>query len=142
MHDAPTLTVDWDSGEGQLHLGQLADAPPRLRLDVLADWKDQIELVHRQAEAQLFPQREAEARQEQKRQNRRRRELCERLSGQTVLMAEPLVNGDVLLHLASGRCIVLYARKEDVKLEMVPEPGHARRLAAADHMGDVYLRED
>lgn len=143
MEDAPALTVDWDSGEGGLRLGgQLADAPARLRYDVLCDWQDQIELLVRQAEADLYPQRRLDTLRSQRLQNRRRRQLCERLGGQTIAQAEPLTNGDVLLHLRGAPAVVLHARAEDVKMETIHDAAHARRLAAADGHGDYYLRED
>lgn len=140
--DAPALGVDWASGEGSLALPPpLAEAPAAFRYDVLSDWKDQIELLHRDAEAALYPERRRRALDAQLQLNERRRSLCERLAGHRIEMAEPLANGDVLLHLGSGKALVLYAHREDVKLEVVADTGHARRLAAADGTGDFYLRE-
>jgi hypothetical protein len=143
MDDTPALQVDWESGEGTVRLPlPLAAAPASFRYDVLGDWKDQIELLHRDAEAAVYPDKRRRELQSQCVQNERRRLLCERLAGHTIVMAEPLVNGDVLLHLASGRAVVLYARAEDVKLDVVTDADHARRLAAQDGTGDFYLRED
>jgi hypothetical protein len=142
MEETPVLKVDWDCGEGSLSLPRpLADAPAGFRYDVLADWKDQIEGLYRGAEAELYPEKRSREMQSQRVQNARRRALCERLTGHTIVLAEPLANGDVLLHLGSGKAVVLYAHDEDVKLEVVADPGHARRLAAQAGTGDFYLRE-
>ena len=148
MHKARValLTVDWESGEGGVDIGSLLDeVAPRIRRDVLADWKARIDQLHAQAEAQLEPdlhERLAHAVRRQCSYNGVRRLLCERLGGQQISMAEPLVNGDVLLHLGNGKTVVLYARHEDVKVAVVPDVTHARRLAAADATGDYYLREE
>jgi len=143
MDETPVLKVDWECGEGSVRLpSPLADASPGFRYDVLADWKDQIDLLHRDAEAALYPDKPLRELRSQSAHNERRRDLCERLAGHTIVMAEPLVNGDVLLHLASGKAVVLYALAEDVKLEVVADVGHARRFAAEDGTGDFYLRED
>lgn len=140
--DTPALRVDWVSGEGSVCLPEpLAEAPAGFRYDVLADWKDQIELLYRDAEAAAYPERRSRQLHTQRVLNERRRSLCERLAGHTIVMAEPLVNGDVLLHLATGKAVVLYAHREDVKLEVVNDVAHARGLAAADGTGDFYLRE-
>jgi hypothetical protein len=129
--------VDWDSGEGDLQLGRrLAAAAPRFRYDVLADWRDRIDLLRDEAAAQADPDKRERELQRQREQNARRRELCEQLSGVTIAMAEPLVNGDVLLHLASGQTVVLYAR-----LDRVADAAHARRYALQDGTGDWYVRE-
>jgi hypothetical protein len=148
MHDGwdggmPALTVDWVSGEGDIDLGErLANAAPGFRRDVLADWQDQIELLRNEAEAELYPERREQQVRDQRAQNSRRRQLCERLSGQSIVLAEPLVNGDVLLHLQSGHAVVLYARHEDVKIDVVEDAAHARRHATRDGTGDWYVRED
>ncbi|MBA2722657.1 MAG: hypothetical protein H0U56_07105 [Methylibium sp.] len=139
----PGFEIDWECGEGGVCLPRpLAEAPAGFRYDVLADWKDRIDRLHRDAESALYPDKRSRELQSQRVQNERRRLLCERLSGRTVVMAEPLVNGDVLLHLDTGKAVVMYAHAEDVKLEVVADPGHARRLAARDGTGDFYLRED
>jgi hypothetical protein len=141
--EMPSLSVDWDSGEGDLRLGQrLAAAAPRFRYDVLADWRDRIDLLRDEAAAQADPDRRERELHRQREHNARRRELCEHLGGVTIAMAEPLVNGDVLLHLASGQAMVLYARHEDVKLDRVADAAHARRYALQDGTGDWYVRED
>lgn len=143
MGEAPVWQVDWECGEGEVSLPPaLAAAAPALRYEVLADWKDRLELLHRDAEAEVFPGKRNREMQSQRVRNARRRLLCERLTGQRIEMAEPLANGDVLLHLAGGKAVVFYAHIEDVKLEVVADAGHARRLAAADGTGDFYLRED
>src|SRR4051794_32680416 len=99
----PALQVDWESGEGQVCLGeQLTQSHPRFKYDVLADWKVQIDQLLGACEADLYPQRRLERTRVQRLNNRRRRSVCEALSGATVELAEPLVNGDVLLHLANG----------------------------------------
>ncbi|MBA3596936.1 MAG: hypothetical protein H0W40_06110 [Methylibium sp.] len=142
-NSTPGFKVDWDCGEGGVCLPRpLAEAPAGFRYDVLADWKDRIDRLHRDAESALYPDKRSRELQSQRVQNERRRLLCERLSGRTVVMAEPLVNGDVLLHLDTGKAVVMYAHAEDVKLEVVADAGHARRLAAQDATGDFYLRED
>lgn len=142
MDETPGFTVDWECGEGSVCLPRpLAEAPPGFRYDVLVDWKDRIDRLHRDAEATLYPDKRGRELQSQRVNNERRRVLCEALAGHTIVMAEPLVNGDVLLHLQTGKAVVLYARGEDVKLEVVADPGHARRLAARDGTGDFYLRE-
>lgn len=143
MDETPGFEVDWDCGEGKFCLPRpLAEAPAGFRYDVLADWKDQIDLLHRDAEAALYPDKRSHELQSQRVQNERRRLLCERLAGHTIVLAEPLVNGDVLLHLSTGKAVVLYAHAEDVKLEVVADAAHARSLAARDGTGDFYLRED
>lgn len=139
----PALTVDWVSGEGAVVLGErLAKAAAGFRRDVLSDWKDQIASLTVAAEAELHPDKRDQRVRDQRAQNSRRRKLCERLSGQTILLAEPLVNGDVLLHLVSGRTVVLYARHEDVKFDVVTDAAHARHHATRDGTGDWYVRED
>ena len=148
MHDdddsgPPALTVDWVSGEGGIDLGErLANAAPGFRRDVLSDWRNQIDSLCSEAEAELHPERREQQVRDQRAQNSRRRLLCERLSGESIVLAEPLVNGDVLLHLASGRAVVLYARHEDVKVDVVEDASHARRHATRDGTGDWYVRED
>lgn len=143
MKDSPSLTVNWDSGEGDLALGRrLENAPASLRRDVLLDWQHQIELLLKITEAELHPERAARKARQQRELNTLRRMLCERLSGQVIELAEPLVNGDVLLHLRSGRTVVLYARHEDVKFDVVTDVMHARRYAMKDGTGDYYLREE
>jgi hypothetical protein len=143
MSEAPALKVDWESGEGRVEIGErLRNAPARLRYDVLADWKDEIESLLRDAETQLHPEKRHLQVHYQRANNLRRRALCERLSGHTIEMAEPLVNGDVLLHLRSGRSVVLYAFHEDIKLDVVNDVRHARRYAAQSNTGDYYLREE
>lgn len=148
MHDSndggvPALTVDWVSGEGSIDLGERLDnAAPGFRRDVLSDWRNQIDALCSEAEAELYPERREQQVRDQRAQNSRRRRLCERLSGQSILHAEPLVNGDVLLHLASGHAVVLYARHEDVKIDLVEDAVHARRHATRDGTGDWYVRED
>lgn len=141
--DLPALTVDWISGEGNVELGErLAAASPSFRRDVLADWKGEIDALSNEADAALNPDKREQQERDQRTQNSRRRQLCERLSGQTILHAEPLVNGDVLLHLVSGKTVVLYARHEDVKFDVVADAAHARRHATRDGTGDWYVRED
>ena len=142
MSHAPALHVDWESGEGRIHLGELAQAPARFRRDVLVDWKGEIEHLLGAVEADLHPEKQREQTGDQRAQNRRRRLLCERLSGATIQLAEPLVNGDVLLHLADGSAIVLFARGEDVKLQRIDDPADARLHASRAGTGDLYLRED
>ncbi|WP_119156941.1 hypothetical protein [Caldimonas tepidiphila] len=143
MNEAPTLKVDWESGEGHLEMGErLARAPAGLRLDVLKDWKVELDALLQATEHELSPDRAKRKLQAQHIQNTRRRMLCERLTGLTIRSAEPLVNGDVLLHLSNGRCIVLFARDEDVKLDVVSDVEHARRFADKAGTGDHYLRED
>ena len=137
-----TLSVDWESGEGRLVLGDsLAQAHARLRRDVLADWRDEIEHLLAEAEAALQPDQHDVELAQQRQRNLRRRLVCERLQGQTIHLAEPLVNGDVLLHFADGSAVVLYAYDEDVKLEAV-DAMRARVHAARAGTGDYYLRED
>ena len=139
---AATLSVDWESGEGRLDIGTLlAQAHPRLRRDVLADWKDEIERLLAEAEAALQPDRHDAELAQQRQRNLRRRRVCDALEGQTLQMAEPLVNGDVLLHLSDGHAVVLYAYDEDVKLEAV-DAQRARVHAAQAGTGDYYVRED
>lgn len=139
---AATLSVDWESGEGRLDIGApLTQAHPRLRRDVLADWKDEIERLLAEAEAALRPDQHDVELQQQRQRNLRRRQVCDRLEGQTIRMAEPLVNGDVLLHLPDGEAVVLYAYDEDVKLEAV-DAQRARAHAAQAGTGDYYVRED
>lgn len=142
MDELPRVSVDWATGEASVSLGQrLEAAPTRMRHDVLADCKRDIDALLDATEAELWPERRDRVAAEQRKLNARRRELCERLAGQTIAMAEPLVNGDVLLHLASGRAMVLYARHEDVKVELVDDARSARRLANEDGTGDWYVRE-
>ena len=139
----PAVSVDWVSGEGDVDLGErLAEAPAGFRRDVLSDWKDRIDALLKEAEAELHPERQEQQAKAQRLDNSRRRRLCERLSGQAILLAEPLVNGDVLLHLVSGKTVVLYARNEDVKIDTVADAAHARRYAKQDGTGDWYVRED
>lgn len=139
---ATALHVDWECGQGSMTLGRrFDDAPARFRYDVLADWKAQIERLFLAAEADLHPEQQRRRSDERERFNQRRRLLCEQLAGQRIAVAEPLVNGDVLLHLDGGKALVLFARDEDVKLDIVADTGHARRRAAADGTGDYYLRE-
>ncbi|AKJ28094.1 hypothetical protein [Caldimonas brevitalea] len=136
------LTVDWESGEGRLQLSEeLAKAPARFRADVLADWKDELERLLAAAEAALEPRKQEQEIARQRQRNQQRRRLCEELAGQTVELAEPLVNGDVMLHLANGSALVLYAYDEDVKLETV-DPVRARLHAQKGCAGDTYVRED
>lgn len=136
------LTVDWQSGEGALELGDLLEsAPLAFRRDVLADWQAQIGVLLAQAQAQLYPEDREELVRRQRLHNGLRRELCEGLGGQRIELAEPLVNGDVLLHLQGGSRVVFYAHREDVKVEVVANAAEARSLAAADATGDYYLRE-
>lgn len=143
MNEAPLLKVDWESGEGRLEMGEeLARAPAALRLDVLKDWKVELDALLQATEHELSPDRAKKKLQAQRIQNTRRRILCERLAGMTVSAAEPLVNGDVLLHLGNGRCVVVFARDEDVKLDVVNDVEHARRFADKAGTGDHYLRED
>jgi hypothetical protein len=140
---ASTLTIDWESGEGGVRVGaDFRKAPARFRYDVLADWKDQIDRLFATAEAELYPDKRDQLAHYQRAQNTRRRELCERLAGHTVDLAEPLVNGDVLLHLSTGKTVVLYANNEDVKVDVVADVAHARRFASRDGTGDYYLREE
>ncbi|MCW7538664.1 hypothetical protein OOT46_12505 [Aquabacterium sp. A7-Y] len=136
------LKLDWESGEGRVEVGEaFAEAHARFRRDVLADWKDEIERLLQQAEDALDPQRADQEIAEQRQRNLQRRRLCEELGGQTIKLAEPLVNGDVLMHLSDGRSVVLYAYDEDVKLERV-DPLRARLHAQKACAGDVYVRED
>jgi hypothetical protein len=138
-----TLTIDWDSGEGAVRLAEaFGKAPARFRYDVLADWKDQVDRLFATVEAELYPDKRDQLAHYQRAQNTRRRELCEKLAGHTVDLAEPLVNGDVLLHLTSGKTVVLYANNEDVKIDVVADVAHARRFASRDGTGDYYLREE
>jgi hypothetical protein len=140
--ELPELSIDWDCGTAELRLGRRLDgAPARLRADVLADLREQVDGLLREALGAADPAERPRRLEAQRRENARRRGLCERLAGHTIAHAEPLVNGDVLLHLLSGRAVVLYARDEDVKLEVVDDPAHARRHAANDGTGDFYLRE-
>lgn len=137
------LTIDWESGEGGVQLGTAFDkSPARFRYDVLADWKDQIDRLFATVEAELYPDKRDQRAHYQRAQNTRRRELCERLAGHTVELAEPLVNGDVLLHLRGGKTVVLYANNEDVKVDVVADVAHARRFASRDGTGDYYVREE
>lgn len=139
---AAALTVDWESGEGRVEIGTaLAQAHPRLRRDVLADWKDEIEALLAEAEGALKPDQQDAELVRQRERNQRRRLMCETLEGRTIRLAEPLVNGDVLLHLSNGTAVVLYAYDEDVKLEAV-EADRARLHAAKAGTGDYYVRED
>jgi hypothetical protein len=141
--DGTALTIDWDSGEGGLRLAAAFErAPLRFRYDVLADWKDQIDRLFGQVENELFPEKRDQRAHYQRAQNTRRRELCERLAGHTLETAEPLVNGDVLLHLKGGKAVVVYANNEDVKIDVVADVGHARRFASKDGTGDYYVREE
>jgi hypothetical protein len=145
MKDSTTaaLTIDWDSGEGALRLGErFAKAPARFRFDVLADWKDQVDRLYGAAESELYPDKRDQRAHYQRAQNTRRRELCEKLGGHTIDLAEPLVNGDVLLHLRGGKTVVLYANDEDVKVDVVADVAHARRFASRDGTGDYYVREE
>lgn len=143
MDESPALEVDWECGEGRLHLGsRLLEAPARLRHDVLSDWKDQVEQLLRETEHSLYPDRRSELLRRQRVENARRRTLCARLSGQTIRLVEPLVNGDLLLHLGNGRTLVLYAAHEDVKVDVVGDPAHARAHAQRDNTGDYYVREE
>jgi hypothetical protein len=142
MDTVHALKLDWESGEGSMDLPEeLASAPERFQLDVLNDWKHDLLAQIARLEASLHPERANERLQRQRRRNANRRQLCERLSGLRVEMAEPLSNGDVMLHLSNGRSLVLYAYNEDVKLEVVL-PARAREHAAQDNTGDYYLRED
>jgi hypothetical protein len=142
MNEGPEVAIDWDCGSAALSLGRrLAGASARLRADVLADLRDQVEALLGEARAEADPEEPTRRRVSQQRENARRRQLCERLAGHTIQHAEPLVNGDVLLHLLGGRALVLWARHEDVKLDVVDDPMHARRHAANDGTGDFYLRE-
>lgn len=144
MRDAGValLTVDWQSGEGALELGDLLEAAPlAFRRDVLADWQAQIGMLLAQVQAQLHPEDREELVRRQRLHNGLRRELCEGLGGQRIELAEPLVNGDILLHLQGGSRVVFYAHREDVKVEVVANAAEARSLAAADATGDYYLRE-
>ncbi|MCM5679514.1 hypothetical protein M8A51_08215 [Schlegelella sp. S2-27] len=139
---AATLSVDWESGEGRLDIGTLlAQAHPRLRRDVLADWKDEIERLLAEAQTALQPDQHDVELVQQRQRNLRRRLVCEKLEEQSIRMAEPLVNGDVLLHLSDGQAVVLYAYDEDVKLEAV-DAQRARAHAAEAGTGDYYVRED
>ena len=143
MNEAPTLKVDWESGEGHLDMGErLSRAPAGLRLDVLKDWKVELDALLQATEHELSPDHAKRRLQSQRVQNTRRRMLCERLAGLTIRAAEPLVNGDILLHLSNGRCLVLFARDEDVKLDIVNDIERARRFADKAVTGDHYLRED
>ncbi|WKB52377.1 hypothetical protein [Eleftheria terrae] len=136
------LTLDWESGEGRIEVDAAFSAThARFRRDVLADWQDEIALLIEQAEAELDPGRAEQEIAEQRQRNLQRRRLCEELAGLTIELAEPLVNGDVLLHLSDGHSVVLYAYEEDVKLESV-DPGRARLHAQKACAGDVYVRED
>ncbi len=139
---AGRLMVDWQSGEAMLDLSErLRAAPAELRRDVLLHCLDDAEALLRDTDRAVDPHRPERRMQQQRLQNERRRALCERLAGQTILAAEPLVNGDVVLHLACGKYVVLYAHAEDVKLDVVPHVDHARQHAAAQGTGDYYLRE-
>lgn len=137
------LSIDWESGEGAVRVGTAFEkAPARFRYDVLADWKDQVDRLFAAVEAELFPELREQRAHYQRAQNTRRRELCEKLAGHTVDVAEPLVNGDVLLHLRAGKTVVLYANNEDVKVDVVADVAHARRFASKDGTGDYYVREE
>ena len=143
MDDEPKLRVDWDCGQGELHASERFNAsPPTFRRDVLSDWKQAIDALFDAADAELQPDRRERVVRDQRVHNERRRQLCEQLSGQAIVLAEPLVNGDVLLHLQSGRAVVLYARREDVKIDVVSDARRARRYATEDGTGDWYVRED
>jgi hypothetical protein len=142
IRELPTLCVDWESGAGTVELGnRLENAPPRLRWDVLMDWRLQIDHLLIEADRALHPEHRSLQTQVRYDQNARRRLVCEQLSGQTVVCAEPLINGDVLLHLRGGRHVVVYAHDEDVKLEVATSAAHVRRHAAGHGTGDFYVRE-
>lgn len=138
----PALHVDWESGAGELQLGRLADMPAAFRRDVLQDLQRQLDQLCFAAESELDPGKRIDALHDQRWQNARRRAMCEHLSGATILLAEPLVNGDVLLHLQGGRTVVVFARHEDVKFNVTKDADRARHFAASDNTGDYYLRED
>jgi hypothetical protein len=141
--DATALTIDWESGEGGVRLATTFEhAPLRFRYDVLSDWKDQIDRLFSQVEGELYPGKRDQRAHYQRAQNTRRRELCERLGGHTIEAAEPLVNGDVLLHLRGNKTVVVYANNEDVKIDVVADVAHARRFASKDGTGDYYVREE
>lgn len=140
--DMPALHVDWETGQGEIDLGRLADLPAAFRRDVLRDWQRQIEQELFRVENELQPEKRADALHDQRFQNARRRAMCERLSGAHVLLAEPLVNGDVLLHLQGGDTVVMFARHEDVKFNVVRDADRARHFASTDNTGDYYVRED
>lgn len=143
MDELPALGVDWESGEGTLRMGGvLRDAPLCFRLDVLADWKEQIDQLYSQAKRELRPDEDSEQLRRQRVHNARRRILCGRLAGQTIELVESLVNGDLLLHLHSGRAVVMYAKREDVKIDLVADVSRARRCAFEDNTGDYYVREE
>lgn len=142
-NDDTGLFIDWESGEGHLRLGAAFEgAPARFRFDVLSDWKDQIDRLYSHVENELYPEKRDQRAHYQRAQNTRRRELCERLAGHTIEAAEPLVNGDVLLHLKAGKTVVVYANNEDVKIDVVADVAHARRFAQKDGTGDYYVREE
>ncbi len=139
---AATLKVDWESGIGRVEVETaFAQAPAGLRRDALRDWTDELDMLLELAVSELEPHRRTEELRLQRERNLRRRLMCERLEGQTIVMAEPLVNGDVMLHLGNGEAVVLYAYDEDVKLEHV-NPARARRQAEEAGLGDYYVRED
>lgn len=141
--DGPVWQVDWECGVAEFEPGERLDsAPAEFRRDVLSDWKTAIDALLGEAVAELEPDRALRHARDQRVHNHKRRRLCEQLSGQTIVLAEPLVNGDVLLHLQSGRAVVLYAHREDVKLDTIADAAAARRYAVGHGTGDWYVRED
>ena len=140
--DMPALRVDWETGEGEIDLGRLAQMPAAFRRDVLRDWQRHIEQALFRAEDELQPDKRMDALHDQRFQNARRRAMCERLSGAEVLLAEPLVNGDVLLHLRGGDTVDMFARQEHVQINVVRHADRARHYATTDTTGDYYVRED
>lgn len=143
MDDGPVLRVDWACGLGEFEPGdRLDEAPAEFRRDVLRDWKDAIDAMLDEADTEIEPDRSVRRTRDQRAQNAKRRQLCERLTGETIELAEPLVNGDVLLHLRGGQTVVLYAQREDVKVDTVTDAAAARRYAHEHGTGDWYVREE
>ena len=108
MEQDPIITVNWERGDADFHLGKrlkrLGD--PVLKVDLLSDIANDAARELEIAEEELHP---GLAESRQRARNTVRRHWANAIVGSTVDATECLQNGDLALILGDGRVIVVAA---------------------------------
>lgn len=134
----PSISIDWDAGEGSLELGtRLEREHPLFKVDVLSDIKYQADMAYQAAFEELMPGQQG---RQQREQNLQRRIAVESLVGLTVTAAQPLINGHVVIQWSNGTVTVLCADNSDVNLRAADSIEEAAAFVG-EHFGDKYTAE-
>lgn len=137
MQRDPSITIDWDLEEVQLHLGaRLKRLAPITKVDLIGDIAGMAHQELLKAKEELSP---GLAQRAQRHENARRTYWAKELTGKSIKAAHALKTGHLALELEDGRVVVFCHEEESIDVQVCSSIEAA--LSEDRHDGGRYTEQ-